>query len=293
MKGSVWVFHRGALGDSVLLWPMLRALRRQRPAVTLVTDSSKGLLAQQVLGVLAVSIERARFTDLFVPDAAHTPGRIMPVGGVERVVSFLPVQGVDRTWRANAMAMFPGAAVEIVDRSLDRELAISLAEREGGLIAPARRPPEPGAPLVLHVGAGSQAKRWPMALWSELEDQIALRPGMPRRLVVAGEVEAEQFGVDERCIFERLGGRFISDLPELAGVLGGARLVVVADSGPAHLAAQLGTPTLALFGPTTPQRWSPIGPAVRVVAPVNPAAMDWLSPAIVLREIGGMLGREA
>ena len=49
---STWVLHRGALGDSVLLWPLLRALRSRGP-VTLASDWSKARLAARFVGVEA------------------------------------------------------------------------------------------------------------------------------------------------------------------------------------------------------------------------------------------------
>ena len=45
----------------------------------------------------------------------------------------------------------------------------------------------------------------------------------------------------------------------------GAARFVGNDSGPGHLAAITGTPTLALFGPTDPARWRPLGPHVKVL----------------------------
>lgn len=49
-----------------------------------------------------------------------------------------------------------------------------------------------------------------------------------------------------------------------------ARLFVGADTGPTHLAAAAGTPTVALFGPTDPSRFGPLGPRVRVFRPEFP-----------------------
>jgi ADP-heptose:LPS heptosyltransferase len=59
-----------------------------------------------------------------------------------------------------------------------------------------------------------------------------------------------------------LGGR--TSLAELAAVLDGAACVVVGNTGPAHLAAAVGTPVVSLFAPTVPAvRWAPYGvPAV-------------------------------
>ena len=58
------------------------------------------------------------------------------------------------------------------------------------------------------------------------------------------------------------------DLPlrVLAGRLAGAGLYLGNDSGVSHLAAAAGAPTLALFGPTDPAVWSPVGPRVETVA---------------------------
>jgi ADP-heptose:LPS heptosyltransferase len=55
-----------------------------------------------------------------------------------------------------------------------------------------------------------------------------------------------------------LGGR--TGWPELAAVLAGAEAVVVGNTGPAHLAAAVGTPVVSLFAPTVPARkWRPWG----------------------------------
>ena len=53
-------------------------------------------------------------------------------------------------------------------------------------------------------------------------------------------------------------------LDELSALLRAARLVVGNDSGPVHLAALHGVPTLAIFGPTDPRAWRPLGGAVAV-----------------------------
>ena len=52
----------------------------------------------------------------------------------------------------------------------------------------------------------------------------------------------------------------LTSLPELAGVLAGARAVVVGNTGPAHLAAAVGTPVVSIFAPVVPlERWRPWG----------------------------------
>jgi ADP-heptose:LPS heptosyltransferase len=58
----------------------------------------------------------------------------------------------------------------------------------------------------------------------------------------------------------------IPDLYELARWLAGARAYVGNDAGITHLAAAVGTPVVAIFGPTDPGLWAPRGPRVRIVA---------------------------
>jgi ADP-heptose:LPS heptosyltransferase len=67
-----------------------------------------------------------------------------------------------------------------------------------------------------------------------------------------------------------LSGRL--SLAELAAVLAGAESVVVGNTGPAHLAAAVGTPVVSLFAPTVPyERWGPYGvPVVRLGEPSAP-----------------------
>ena len=138
------------------------------------------------------------------------------------------------------------------------------------------------APLfVMHVGAGTPAKQWPAEHWRELIGRIVFRHAA--RVVLVG-------GRSDRIIARRILG----DCPdfrsakmglspsldaepaadwtgrlgivELAALLEAADLFVGADSGPAHLAAAVGTPGVVLFsGTNSPRQWRPPGPLIRVV----------------------------
>ena len=92
----------------------------------------------------------------------------------------------------------------------------------------------------------------------------------------------------DRTFFTALGGRFISDLGALAAILRSARLFLGNDSGPTHLAAQLGVRTVAFFGPTDPGLWAPIGPGASVVAPKEPSPMSWLSVEHAAKIVHGL-----
>lgn len=112
------------------------------------------------------------------------------------------------------------------------------------------------------------AKRWPAARFSELGRELSAR-GLRVRLcggesdrAVCDEVAASLPGA------EVLAGR--TSLAEQAALCAAARLVVSNDSGLAHLAAAVGSPTVAIFGSTSSSWTAPLGPRVRVVqrAPV-------------------------
>jgi ADP-heptose:LPS heptosyltransferase len=110
--------------------------------------------------------------------------------------------------------------------------------------------------VVFHPGAAVPARR-PTAMHSRAIVAALMAAG--HRVVVTGsadEATLTRFVADGQA--SDLGGRL--SLPELAGVLAGAEVVVVPNTGPAHLAAAVGTPVVSLFAPVVPaQQWAPHG----------------------------------
>jgi hypothetical protein len=131
--------------------------------------------------------------------------------------------------------------------------------------------------VVLHPGAGSPLKCWPLERWFDLAERLGPDKGV---LFLLGPVEQEKWG---RGDLENLASRFPTlvgpRLRILAGVLAGAAGYVGGDSGPTHLAAGVGARLVALFGPTRPENFAPVGPDVRVLAA---GAMADITPADVL-----------
>lgn len=159
--------------------------------------------------------------------------------------------------------------------------ASARALREAAL---ARAGIDPRARLIaLHPGAGSPAKRWPARSWAEL--WRALGSGA-RPALVCGPADLEA----ARELARRIDAPLLAGLAllELAAVLGGCAALLGHDSGVSHLAAALGIPTLALFGPTDPAQWAPRGPHVCVLrAPDGELAQ--LDPARVVRSARELL----
>ena len=100
--------------------------------------------------------------------------------------------------------------------------------------------------LVIHPFSGSARKNWPLSLYQQLAAQLPLSVEW-----LAGPAEELEDAV-----------RF-SDLGDLARWLRGAQAYLGNDSGITHIAAALGIPTLALFGPTDPRVWCSRGVHVR------------------------------
>jgi ADP-heptose:LPS heptosyltransferase len=168
---------------------------------------------------------------------------------------------------------YPGSLLDVRHRVDDdrpeAERALSTAAAAGFTLPPGddgllrvRPTPDvsaltgPGPYVVLHPGASVPARAWSPDRCAEA---VAALAASGRRVVVTGgpaEVAltaavAAAGGLD-------LGGR--TSLAELSGVLAGADAVVVGNTGPAHLAAAVGTPVVSLFAPVVPAaRWAPYG----------------------------------
>jgi hypothetical protein len=260
---------------------LLRALAQQHDEVALVSDLSKARLAQR-LGerrVLAIDGERPEFAALWRGEA------IGAKVDAEVVIHLCATPSDDAgraaldRWTRAAKELYPGARIVCGAGVLNRQRAIELAKTFGRDVAVQRRS-VPDGPIVMHVGAGSAEKRWPMPLWRALHAELTASNRQSVR-VIAGEVEEERLVASERAMFVAMGGEFLPGLDHLADELERASGFIGADSGPTHVAGGMGLPTLALFGPTNSEEWAPIGPAVKVLAPPVPRGMAWLNPVEV------------
>ncbi len=103
---------------------------------------------------------------------------------------------------------------------------------------------------VIHPFSGATRKNWPLPKFRALANKL-------QRLMPVHWCSSPEDPPLE-------GSVYLSDLYELACWLARARLYIGNDSGITHLAAAVGTPVLALFGPTDPEVWAPRGANVRV-----------------------------
>lgn len=111
--------------------------------------------------------------------------------------------------------------------------------------------------IVVHPGAASESRRWPVDRWIDLCIRLQ-REG--HRIVLTGSpVEFRRCRFIAKAahlpIDSVVAGQ--TDLAQLACIIACARAIVCGDTGVAHIATALRTPSVILFGPTSPQYWGP------------------------------------
>ncbi|HZP36877.1 MAG TPA: lipopolysaccharide heptosyltransferase I [Methylomirabilota bacterium] len=143
--------------------------------------------------------------------------------------------------------------------------------------------------IAINPGAGRADKQWPVAHFRALADRLAQEPNA-RILLLWGPDEVHM----ARQIMHGLQARAIlappTDLHELGALLRRASLMVANDTGPLHLAAALGTPSLGLYGPTRAERNGPYGPRCRGVQSPD-GTMAGLAPDTVVEAARALLAR--
>ncbi len=147
---------------------------------------------------------------------------------------------------------------------------------------------KPGAPVVaFNPGSGGDHKRWAIDAYRRLADELALR--LSARALFC-------WGPGEEPLVRRIahGMRTTplipppTSIPEMVALLRRATLVVGGDTGPIHVAAVLGVPTLGLYGPTPAERNGPYGARTGAIASAT-GRMDGISVESVLAAAEALL----
>ena len=125
------------------------------------------------------------------------------------------------------------------------------------------QPQDSARGVVIHPGSGGRRKNLSPDFWQAIMESVPCKADMTVILGPAEEGLRERFqhpmpGRTNRVVF-------CPDMEALCSLLEEAALYVGHDSGVTHLAAMLGTPTMALFRETDARVWGPLGPGVRVI----------------------------
>ena len=142
----------------------------------------------------------------------------------------------------------------------------------------------PRGPLVgVHVSSGRAIKQWPPARFAEVARRLVDRTHATIVLTGSGAdrplVDDVKRMLPEGHVIDVAGD---VTLPSLSAILQELDLFITGDTGPMHLATTVGTPIVAVFGPSDPARYAPSGPhdrVVRVDLPCAPCNRIRLPPA--------------
>lgn len=111
--------------------------------------------------------------------------------------------------------------------------------------------------VILHPGAASEARRWPVDRYAEVAEWLT---GQGEHVVITGS-EAERTRAAAVASAAGLPSESVvagqTSLVSLSALVSGARLVISGDTGVSHLATAFATPSVTLFGPTPPSEWGP------------------------------------
>ena len=288
MTKRILFIHQGALGDLVLNFPALVSLKHERKSsVALLCSSDLGKIAHELNVVDAhFSLESARFCSLFCDemtpfvkafisdydtiilmsfsDAIEHHLRQNHDGEVHKINPRPPVD--EETHVALYMMKQMKAKGLLTERNLTSrvytcpkwQLAVAACDTRKLKIQNRK------SKIIIHPGTGSPRKRWPVENFVQVATIIrGMNFGEVIFVVGPAEPGLAPF------IRDRSKGSFrvheVYDLSYLMALVQQATCFVGNDSGVAHLAAFMGIPTVAIFGPSSPKRWSPVGRATKVL----------------------------
>lgn len=286
---QILILRPGAIGDTLLTFPALLALRRRFPAaeISVVGNAAPlrlaakaGLIDQydafgaawmsDLFGDEPTPALRARLErfDLGIvwmhaADTAADLARRLERAGVTRALPLVafPPAGSTLHLSDHLVTTLGPLGVEGVRPEVRLAQLFPLAQ---GLGPPSSMEGPIPAPIILHPGAGGRHKRWAPERFAALADRFAALGY--EVAITCGPADEEAVGA-LRAATCRARPRILAglDLAELAEILRQARLFVGNDSGITHLAALLDVPTVAIFGPFDPAHWAPLGRHVAVV----------------------------
>lgn len=301
MTPRVLVARLDSLGDVLLAGPAVRAVAeradvvmlcgpRGEPAARLLPGVSEVVVwdapwisdpapavDEDHLGALVSRVRAARVAEAVILTSFHQSP--LPLAMLLRVAGISRISGASVDYPGSLLDVRLRPGEDLPEDIPEPERALAIAEAAGfpgpddGRL---RVGPLPDVSeltghdpyVVLHPGAAVPARQWPVEGFARAARLLAAQG---RRILLTG-------GPDERALtgfiaraeptaVDLAGG---CTLPQLAGVLAGASAVVVGNTGPAHLAAAVGTPIVSLFSPVVPAvRWRPYGVPHRLLGDQN------------------------
>ena len=299
MARFIVVIHPGALGDVLLAVPALRWLKKKFPdhRILLISHEPVGQLLLECRLIDAwMSVQGARCADLCsgaMPDSAELRERLnacdLAVAWMQDedrgLTTALKICGVGEiriqspfspqlTARHQSDRFLETLGATTADLPPDEPLQLSASLMEQGRTWLVDMGISPDRPIALiHPGSGSRHKCVRAEVLANVI--VALNQEGLCALVIEGPAD-EAIAAQLRHLLPItptvLRGQ---NLSIVAGVMAQAQVYIGHDSGATHLAALLGVPVIALFGPTDPNQWTPRGTHVVVLRGAPCVCRSW------------------
>jgi ADP-heptose:LPS heptosyltransferase len=275
---KILILRLDRLGDLVLSLPFIEGLRAAHPSAKI------DILVRPYLAALAGMIEGIDGVILYhgMADAfRNLPGRGYDVA-VDMLVGYsLEPAAAALATRSGVRIGFRGGFREVLfTSSVDAgassgkgmvELGLELLKPLGAGITTTvprlfkgKRELAEGVGIVIHPGGHYASQRWAPENFAKAARSLAERYGA-RVTVVGGPGDRGSVAAIMGSMGPLAARAEFPDLKGLAGILRSASIVICNNSGPLHLAAALGVPTVSVMGPTDPVLWRPRGEHQEVV----------------------------
>ncbi len=268
------IIDQGALGDFVLKFPAIIRLHNYYDSIDVLCQSGLGRLAVS-LGLIEnrYPSEAAYVASLFT-DKVDPKIRTLLKQYIKIILFSLSPeleQTIDQITSKTSCRIAPKPPPHVrkhlTEFVLENLIDCGLLKKKDSNVEDIPLPMRKSRPkfvdkVLLHPGAGSTRKRWPMSDFLEVEAILKAHGLKPEFILGPAEENLlDALTRANRCVHT------LTDMVELARLLNSAGGYIGNDSGASHLAAFLGLPAAVIFGPTDPKRWSPVGRAVTTVRP--------------------------
>lgn len=289
----ILILRGGALGDFILTLPAISALRRRWPKAYIELagyEKSACLVLATGLVDRLQSLDSARMALYFQGECALPPEEKKYIRSFDLIVSYLhDPEGVllKHLKDAGAENIIAVSPLEIKNHAADHFLSglkdiLGDEAREYPPVrlewleslrqeAHRRLSVKVGEKkiIIIHPGSGSPAKNWPAKNFAMLAKKIRGETEF-EPIIIGGEADEKTIAVMRPLLPEF---RFLVNAPltDVASILSAAGGFVGNDSGITHLAAALGIPVIALFGPTDPAIWAPRGKNIAIIKSLLPS----------------------
>lgn len=252
------VVHTGGIGDFLLTCPAVRRLAQDGPLELLGRTDRLELAVAAGIAAAAHDTDSADFGSVFT-----TPSERLRdfLARFDRCVVWMRDDGgIVRAIRQCGVAevrAFPGLPPEDWTEHASRYHLNCLGYEDAGPLRLCIEPAETRHDLIIHPGSGGGRKNWPLDRFIAVAEAVR-RPGRAVTWCLGPAEEGIQLPAQSEVLQT-------ASLVGLARHLAAARSYLGNDSGITHLAAAVGCSTVAVFGPTCPCVWAPLGDHVTVV----------------------------